>query len=969
MDKKQSYHINIKNLETKQNENFLLSSDPENPLKVVGVDNLAPKYQVGKMEYGDFTNHSVWAQGSWAEGGGAEFWDPYKDGYNVYPYSKKYFSKSGLRTIDYPGKLVLGANAALIENFPEKEGYIAAITKRNQMLFVAVNLQESCKIYKTTDAGLTWSKIYDSAEQGDYSSSYDLKNFKIITSMAIGYPDATDKNLAERKNPDEGYIIPSNMWDNWWQERRSPWNLGGLYFTVKSDSNLYWSLRIPFTDQLQAECGYAGVLMEEISNRYTATNIVDDYETVFNCTTFIDAVKNGAGVDMEEGTDMGLFFVGQYVDIYDGASKLASKRIEAIAGERLFFTSGGIGADGTPRTLKLATRTKVVVLDKPITELWMGKDFQGNSIGMHPYNFIIKNTTTNEDGFVQVSCGNRGISHQKVIYRTYEKYSSLGQTRRTTGSPYYYTFYVPPIWVPGEEENPGYWIPEERDGYTVDADTRNYIVVKSINGSSMTNFATGDFFEINKVTRIKSFMAETPLIGIYPRKTTTLREREVFFNGSSRVWRLKFPGDLWYNAPELSQWFIHTGEASSYYVNEQQRELVFCSKNTSVIQSYVYEVDDATAGTAASIFDVGEATISTVIKHNESIYVGTSDKGKIYEWNGQTYKVLERLTLDPLTNSHLILASELYQNKILMTDNFNGRVMSYDPEEDVWDDLCSPEYVHERGNLITSFGVIGGTLFFGTNRADNLFWKFDDKNMSDNGFVISSWYDADMPAIDKRGLYIQVLAEQFIRSGAKVRVAVQFDYQDGWYYMSTKRGQLLAKTPNRIHEATYEDIKTTRAIYFFFPYDTPKWKTARYRMEIYGGKYRTKQGRLSFFRPVINNIDIFYILTDPKEYYFTYPIVLENRQQLLDGPGSNEIGRHRDKLDFLLDIWNNDTMVEITHINGEKYTCIPFKPVQMTGGGMSVIYQNIDPSRTDLDKLSFLATMSFKNINKIDNFG
>jgi hypothetical protein len=97
--------------------------------------------------------------------------------------------------------------------------------------------------------------------------------------------------------------------------------------------------------------------------------------------------------------------------------------------------------------------------------------------------------------------------------------------------------------------------------------------------------------------------------------------------------------------------------------------------------------------------------------------------------------------------------------------------------------------------------------------------------------------------------------------------------------------------------------------------------------------------------------------------------VLENRQQLLDGPGSNEIGRHRDKLDFLLDIWNNDTMVEITHINGEKYTCIPFKPVQMTGGGMSVIYQNIDPSRTDLDKLSFLATMSFKNINKIDNFG
>ena len=49
MDKQQNYNIRIKNLETKKFEDFLLSPSKDNPVKVVGSDNLAPKYQIGKM--------------------------------------------------------------------------------------------------------------------------------------------------------------------------------------------------------------------------------------------------------------------------------------------------------------------------------------------------------------------------------------------------------------------------------------------------------------------------------------------------------------------------------------------------------------------------------------------------------------------------------------------------------------------------------------------------------------------------------------------------------------------------------------------------------------------------------------------------------------------------------------------------------------------------------------------------------
>ena len=978
MDKKQNFHIRIKNTETKKSEDFMIASNNESPLKAIGADNLALKYQIGKIEYGDLTNHNIWAQADWSEGGGKEFWEPYRDGYNVYPYTKKYFSKSGLRTVDYPGKIVLGANAIQIENFPERTGIIACIEKYQTRLFVAVNLEDSCKIYETRDGGLTWLLIYNSVDQ-DGRADQDLSSYTKIYSMMAGVPDATDRNLSQRQDPASGQIIPLNTWDLYYKERRQEYGASFLYITVRQPTNNLGKLiKLPLdTSKLYANCKQYGVIEESLTKSYEVLNAYDDYETEFsgsiNEDNFFDEGETHTYYRRItiDSADKPNFFVGQKIVVLQGPTE-STVTIVGINGNDLIVNENLFNY--AISWIKLSPSTKVLELDNPITGMVLSKDFQGNWIDMHPFDFEIRNLNNNKISFVQNTGGNLGACNRNVIINKYDSYGHVGQTYRDNyfDAGEYYIYYRPGYWEqPGGDPAPApIWHPLERFHFDVEAETRNYVVVEE----NVSSFSSGDYIEMNKVIVANECITAYPLVNLFRRKTTTIRDKEFFFTRYGyRLSRVTYPCDINYipfdDLNHESTWFNVTGEITAMYVDEANRELALASRNLNVVQSYIYQADDSTSGTAAAIFDVGELLVSTIVKHNESIYAATNDKGRIYEWNGQTYKVLGRFTLDAITNDHLIMASEKFMNKILFTDNYNGIIMTYDPEEDVWDDLCAPEYIKETGNLITSFGIIGGTLFFGTNRDDYLLWKFEEKLVTDRGHLVSSWYSADMPAIPKKGLYVQILTQEFIKSGAKLRLAVQFDYKDKWYYLPKERNQLLTSDPTSLHTLSYSDLKADRTFYFFFPYNTPRWKTCRYRLEIIGGPYRTVRGKKGFFRPVVNNVDIFYILSDPKEFIFSYPLILENRMQTLGGYGSNEIGRHRDKLDFILDIWNNDTICEITHIDGKKYTCIPFKPQQSVGGGLSVVYNNLDVSRKDLDELSYFTTISFKNINAIDVFG
>jgi hypothetical protein len=952
---------------------FLLSSNYENPVKVTGSDNLAPKYQIGKMEYGDLTNHSVWAQSDWSEGGGKKYWDAYRDGYNVYPYTKKYFSKSGIRTMDYPGELRLGANANLMANFPETTGKIVKIATYSTTVYVAVNLVAHCKIYRTADKGATWELFYDSRTEGRHyhsSPTYTISNFTEIVDMHVAYPDPTDKVMVmntSRINPNTGAVIPSTDWDNWADERRGPINGQFVFFTVKDPtfSSFGMLMRKPHGSYSYVQCKERGTIMSPNNATVKIATVEGDFTTQYAGTVKQDLISgsyHSKRIDM--GANVSKFFPGQYVDVVG----YGNIEVAGIQGTYLVLMSNVGAVDGTPVQVKHSSQTLVLTLESQFAELQSAKDFQGNSMNLYPFDLQIRNKSNNVIGFMSTSCGPQGYSNWKAFSQSqmYDSYSYTERIRKggPTDNLYLYTYYLAGS-------------PPSRDGLWIEPDTRNYIVLTASNGSNNpADYSVGDDLEINQTTFIKE-VSGAYLTGNYQRKNTTwsptnvkARDRDVFYVASSRyIYKVQFPCDAFpANYSNNPIWCQVTGTITAFYNESSERVLCVGSKDNSLVKSYVCEIDETTTGTAVSLFDVGEERISTLVKHNEFIYVGTNFKGRIYVWDSRAYEILSRFDLDPETNATEITAAEVFQDKILFTDNYNGNILSWDPNEGIWDDLCSPEYLKEKPDLITTMASLGGSLFIGTNKADNLIWEFNETNTSSSGHIVSSWYSAEMPAIDKKGLYAQILTQHFIDSTAKVRLAIQFDYEDTWYYLGKEKGLDFVTEPTEAQEVGYDDLKSVRAFYFFFPYDSPKFKTARYRLEIVAGEYESG-GETKIFRPVINNIDLFYILTDPKELLFTYPILLEDRQQTLGGPGSNEIGRHKDKLAFLMDIWNNDRTVQITHVDGTQYHCIPFKPQQLQGGGLSVIYNNVNAAKKDLTKLSYLVSIMFKNINKIDNYG
>lgn len=973
MNKEQNYHIAIENLETKQKELFLLSSNYENPVKVTGSDNLAPKYQIGKMEYGDLTNHSVWAQSDWSEGGGKKYWDAYRDGYNVYPYTKKYFSKSGIRTMDYPGELRLGANANLMVGFPETEGKIAKITTYADTIYVAVNLVGRCKIYRTSDKGVNWELFYDSINETRnyyYSPTHTISNFTEIVDMHVSYPDSTDKVMVmnpNRVNPNTGAIIPSTDWDNWADERRGALNGAFVFFTVRNPNFAPFGLlmRKPHGNHSYMQCKERGTVMSANNESVKIATVESDFTTEYPGIVKQDIIGGSYhSKRIDIGANVSKFFPGQYIEVVGRGLQ----EVAGIQGNYLVLMNNVGGVDGTPVQVKHSSQTLVLTLESQFSPLSSAKDFQGNSMRLHPFDFQIRNTRNNAIGFVTTSCGSEGYSNWKTFSQDqmYNSYSYVERIRK--GSPgdglYLYISYT--------SGNP-----PSRDGLWMNSDRRNYIVLSASNGSNNpADYNVGDDLEINNTIFITA-VSGSYITGNYQRKNTTwspsnfkARERDIYYaSGYRYLYKVQFPSDAFpANYLNNSIWFQVTGTITAAYNQTSERVLCVGSKDNSLIKSYVYQIDDATTGTANPVFDVGEEMISAIAKVNDFIYIGTNPKGVIYAHDNQGYGVLSRFDLDPETNQANITAIDVFQGKVLFTDNYNGNILSWDPNTEMWDDLCSPEYLKERGDLITSMASLGGSLFIGTNKTNNLIWEFNETNTSSSGHIVSSWYSAEMPAMDKKGLYAQILTQSFIDSTAKVRLAIQFDYQDTWYYLGKERGLDFVTEPTEAQEVGYDDLKSVRAFYFFFPYDSPKFKTARYRLEIEAGEYEDG-GETKIFRPVVNNVDIFYILADPKELLFTYPLLLEDRQQTLGGPGSNEIGRHKDKLAFLMDIWNNDSMVQITHVDGTQYHCIPFKPQQLQGGGLSVIYNNVNAAKKDLTKLSYLVSIMFKNINKIDNYG
>lgn len=226
---------------------------------------------------------------------------------------------------------------------------------------------------------------------------------------------------------------------------------------------------------------------------------------------------------------------------------------------------------------------------------------------------------------------------------------------------------------------------------------------------------------------------------------------------------------------------------------------------------------------------------------------------------------------------------------------------------------------------------------------------------SDTGVLTSSNYSALTPGLNKLWLYCSVLVNKWLtNTGQSIRIEVSYDDFYSFYYLPTFPGGTLGSSvtfPNANYEINYTNIKADKeTAKFYFPYNT-KQKQIAYRITLVKG---TVAG------PIVQNIALFYVPAIPQEIVFPYTFQLNDRQQLIDR--SIEVGSHTDKLKFLTDIWKDNIMCRITHVDGVDYICHPFKPKQLPGGGLNITYQDLNDKVYDKKAVGYIINMPFKNL-------
>lgn len=101
--RKDSHHIQIKNLRTKEEVGFMLTAG-DKPFTVQGVDAIATRISEGEILYTDFTNSRVFAQSDWS-GGISKYWNPERIYSVVYPTLKYADNKNA--KVDISGEFTI----------------------------------------------------------------------------------------------------------------------------------------------------------------------------------------------------------------------------------------------------------------------------------------------------------------------------------------------------------------------------------------------------------------------------------------------------------------------------------------------------------------------------------------------------------------------------------------------------------------------------------------------------------------------------------------------------------------------------------------------------------------------------------------------------------------------------------------------------------------------------------------------
>lgn len=169
--------------------------------------------------------------------------------------------------------------------------------------------------------------------------------------------------------------------------------------------------------------------------------------------------------------------------------------------------------------------------------------------------------------------------------------------------------------------------------------------------------------------------------------------------------------------------------------------------------------------------------------------------------------------------------------------------------------------------------------------------------------------------MDKLWVYAYVRVKKWFEdAGQRIAMEISLDEGDTWNFVPTKKGKPFSPTIDWNNEDYCIGFdQADQQLTFIFPYNT-KSGTILYRCWL-------KKG--STINPIVNHIGVHFNLNYKQELLFNYQIDLNKSFELLDGR-SAEKDRQVDKIKFLKDIWQNQDMVELIDVTGNKYTCIPF---------------------------------------------
>jgi hypothetical protein len=961
---KNSQNIEITDLSNSQKYGFMLveSYIDQTPVLMEAVDEMANRISSSETLLGDLSSNKVFLQRNWSGDFDAKtaiafgpsnikYWVPDISGYQILP--TRCFWKSSNISFQVEGELRMAAGFQLLANIPNPEGRISCAFYYSNTLYVG--MADSPKIYSTTNNGTSWTLVKDFSTDSrtDLAAMGYIKTLKASTVSTLGVVlfivlEKTDHTA------NQSMIV-----------------ITGAFTTDDPLKTTETEQDIAFT----------------ISENFTASDTISGtYTSIFSNTHMENSITARENLIIDSGEVKEGYYAGETVQVQRADNSWFSFVISTIdnAISKIYFPVGSFPSPTYSDTPKIR-KTEAITVDT-FSNFIMGRRirFDGNSSydnicaqgkssnnriylvsplnstvgtsGTYTYN----TTIFNYDIVLKVSavnaCQGYLIKYNNQLYRITYIYN--GTNDKTTYS--------------------GSGVPVLRsDGYHKGklSSTQGLAINDTFNMTQKTitidnNLSAG----IQNIPIGASFTKENCF---YLNAQSTTGILDCVLNTSVEAFVLKT--ERIYTFSNLDKRFTNASDRYTY-MSKNGIDYSISTYSYATIPGYnfinitdirngsnefgltAYATDGSTTSkvykfngtTFTELCSIPLTTILTGIVYDSSynLWVTGYPQGRIWQIISGVATNITTLSTGEFTSTYpsnlLIWNTELY-----IGNSADGTVYKINPASHAVSQVGT--FYPSPSSTFRCTPIFGtGTYLFIDTNDNNKTYYFDPNNIPATSDLISSIYDGFLPGSNKLWLYATVQTLKWTSdNGQSVRLQVSTDNGDTWKYCPTTIGGSFSTSPtfpDPNYENKYNVLNDNINHRFFFPYNIKNHNIA----------YRVISVKGTTTEPVIKLVGLYYKIIEPKEFVLKYSFKLDKMSETIDN--RIDANRHNAKLAFLSDIWKNDKIVKIKHINNTEYYCIPYKDDRDTGGGLKIQYFNYLDQKRNRDDLEYLVQINFKTI-------